>query len=427
MNTYYDIEEYEDYYRKRDPEAYRVILHSDLNNFFASVECVLDPRLKNVPLAVCGDEELRHGIVLAKNELAKKYGIRTGDTINDAVRKCNFVAIRQTKYSEYVRQSVRVREIYLRYATRIETFGIDEAWIDVSALAARRGGDVFVSGKIIADEIRNAVKSETGLTVSIGVSFNKTFSKLASDMKKPDAVTVISYDDYKNIIWNMPVGELLFVGRKTKEVLKRLKINSVGDAAHQRRVDMKNHLGKFGELLWDRANGYDVSPVSYYHNTDETKSISNSTTTPYDLTTSEEVMSVLIPLCEAVTEQMRSRFIKASVVRVYIKYSDFSSFVRQIKISPTNSTKAVLDAVATLFSENVRVNFCIRSVGVGVEDFSDCHSEQENIFDAKSAVDKALDSLREKYGDGIIKRGCAVKNVSISSFDKKHVAFNSNI
>ena len=427
MKGYYDIEEYEAYYRARDNGAYRVILHSDLNNFFASVECILEPRLKNIPMAVCGDEELRHGIVLAKNELAKRYGVRTGDTISDAKRKCDFIAIRKTRYDEYVKQSVRVREIYLRYATRIETFGIDEAWIDVSALAARRGKDVFAAGKIIADEIRNAVKSETGLTVSIGVSFNKTFSKLASDMKKPDAVTVISYNDYQSIIWKMPIRELLFVGRKTNEVLKKLKIQNVGDAARQKRADMKNHLGKFGELLWDRANGYDLSPVSYYHNTDETKSISNSTTTPHDLTTEEEVTSVLIPLCEAVTEELRSRSKKASTVKVYIKYSDFSSFIKQTKTLPTNSTKRVLDLALALFRENVGEFFCIRSVGVSVEGFSDSASEQENIFDIKSPVDKTLDILRGKYGDDVIKRGCTVKNKAISSFDKKHVAFNSNI
>lgn len=427
LNEYYDLSEYDDYYRRRDPGADRVILHSDLNNFFASVESLASPSLKNVPLAVCGDVEARHGIVLAKNEMAKRYGIKTGDTVNDAKRKCPHIVITSTHYSEYVRYSRMVREIYMRYATRIEPFGIDEAWIDISDLSKLKGEDVFLTGRMIAEEIRERTKEELGLTVSIGVSFNKTFSKLASDMKKPDAVTLISYKNFKNIIWGMPVEDLLFVGKSTRRTLKRLKIERVGDLALQSRAFIKSELGKFGESLWDRANGYDMSPVAYYCNDDGTKSISNSTTTPRDLTTAEEVASVMTRLSESVTEQLRARRINASTVRIYIKYSDFSSFMRQTKIPPTNSTEAVLREAMTLYIKNTDTSVPIRSVGVGVEDFSDAAVEQQDIFKINTAIDDALDSLRTKYGDRIIKRASVIKNISITDFDKRHVAFNSNI
>ncbi len=425
--NYYDIEEYELYYKTRDIMADRVILHSDLNNFFASVESVFEPSLKGVPLAVCGDEAARHGIVLAKNELAKAFGIKTGDTVNDAKRKCQYLVIRPTHYKEYVKYSRIVREIYLHYATRIEPFGIDEAWIDVSDLAKRGTKELFESGKAIAEEIRQRVKRETGLTVSIGVSFNKTFSKLASDMKKPDAVTVISHSDFKKIIWDMPVGELLFVGRRTRETLKRMKIEKVGELACRKRSALKNEFGKFGEALWDRANGYDLSPVAYYYNDDGTKSISNSTTTPYDLTTPEEIISVLTPLSEEVTEQLRSRRINASTLRIYVKYSDFSSFVRQTKINPTNSTDQVFRQAFELLIKNYDPTMPIRSVGVGVEDFSETETEQQDIFHIPAALDMTLDTLRRKYGDSVIKCATVMKNSTLTSFDKKHVAFNSNI
>lgn len=427
MKKYYDIEEYEYYYRSRDPKGDRVILHSDLNNFFASVEALSDPSLKKAPLAVCGDIEARHGIVLAKNELAKKHGVKTGDTVNEAKRKCANLVLRPTHYGKYVKYSRVVREIYLRYATRIEPFGIDEAWIDISELAKRKNTDVFKAGELIAEEIRNTVKEETGLTVSIGVSFNKTFSKLASDLKKPDAVTVISYADFKNIIWQMPIGDLLFVGKRTMESLKRLKIEKVGDVARAKRITMKNEFGKFGESLWDRANGYDLSPVAYYYNDDGTKSISNSTTTPHDLESSEEVCAVLTPLAEEVTQQLRERRIKASTVRLYIKYSDFSSFVKQIKIAPTDSTEEVLFSAFSLFEKNCDDFIPIRSVGVGVENFSSASVEQIDIFHLPSDLDETVDKLRKKYGDGIIKRANVIKNTSVTSFNKKHVAFNSNI
>ncbi len=431
MSIFYDIEEYEEYYMSRDKKGGRVILHSDLNNFFASVETLFSKELKNVPLAICGDKEARHGIVLAKNELAKKYGVKTGDTISLALKKCPFLVTRPCRYEEYVKESKRVREIYLSFATRVESFGIDEAWIDVTDLAEReKGTDIFTSGKKIAERIRERVKAETGLTVSVGVSFNKTFSKLASDMKKPDAVTVISFENYKEKVWNLPVENLLFVGRRTKEELRKFKIETVGDLARQKRILLKNELGKSGELLWDRANGFDLSPVEYYHKSTPTKSVSVSTTMPYDATNFEESSSVISTISDGISEELRRRNTKGGTVKLFVKYSDLSSFVRQQKLPERtySSLDIYLTAVA-LFKDSVDFSKPVRAIGVGVDDFLEMSDEQMSIFSNayETALDRVLDKTREKYGDRVIQRASVMKNSRLSEFDKKHVCFNSGI
>lgn len=431
MNSY-EIEEYEEYYRSRDKKGERVILHSDLNNFFASVETLFSKDLKNVPLAICGDKEARHGIVLAKNELAKKYGIKTGDTIALAMKKCPFLVTRPSRYEEYVRASRRVREIYLSFATRVEPFGIDEAWLDVTELAKREGEkDVFLGGEKIAQRLRERVKAETGLTVSVGVSFNKTFSKLASDMKKPDAVTVIPFGGYKEKIWHLPVETLLFVGRRTKEQLKKLKITTVGDLALKKRITIKNQLGKNGELLWDIANGFDLSPVAFYHLREKTKSISKSTTMPYDVTNFEEANSVLSTLSDAVSQELRKRETKGSIVKLFVKFSDLSSLIRQEKLSEkTYSSLEIYLTASSLFKENVDFSISVRAIGVGVEELSEKEDEQITILSnipQKSSLDIALDKTKEKYGDGVIMRASVMKNMTLSKFDKGHVCFNAGI
>lgn len=430
MDDFYDIEEYEKYFKTRDLKGRRVILHSDLNNFFASVEGLGSVKFDDVPLAVCGDVEARHGIVLAKNELAKKYGIKTGDTVAKALEKCPLLAISSGHYGEYVNKSRSVREIYLSYATRIEPFGIDEAWLDVTDFALRMNKDnVFEAGVAIAEEIRRRIKKETHLTVSIGVSFNKTFSKLASDLKKPDAVSLISPENFKDTVWNMPVGNLLFVGRRTREELCRLKIFTVGDLAAQKRKFLKDVFGKSGELLWDRANGFDLSPVDFYDKTDGTKSISCSTTTPYDVVTLDEANSVLIALSSEVTRQLRERGAYCSTVKIFVKYSDFTSIVRQEKLSkPTSNSQNIFFVSSRLFNSSVDFSLPVRSIGVGIEGFSETVGEQISVFTPQETpLDKIIDKTRKKYGEKIIRKASVIKNESLSSFDAKHVSFNSGI
>lgn len=428
MKDYYDFEEYENYYNSRDIKKNRVILHSDLNNFFASVESLYSEELKDVPLAVCGDKEARHGIVLAKNELAKKYGVKTGDTISKAKEKCPSLVTRSCHYGDYVSTSRKVREIYLSFATRVEPFGIDEAWLDVTELSKRENkNDIFKAGFNIANRLREKVKRETGLTVSVGVSFNKTFSKLASDMKKPDAVTLISFNDFKERVWSLPVENLLFVGRKTKSELKRLKIRTIGDLALTKRLSLKNELGKSGETLWDIANGFDFSPVNFYSVSEKQKSVSQSTTMPYDVTTYEEADSVLSALSDTVSANLKKEKIYSSTIKLFVRFSDFTSFVRQVKLSaPTSLSNDIFMSASRLFKANVDFLKPVRAIGVGAEDLRENVGEQLT-FIFEDNVENALEKTRKKYGDNVIQRASVLKNSKLCEFDKKHVCFNSGI
>ena len=254
----------------------RSILHCDCNSFFASVETVLNPSYRNVPMAVCGNEEDRHGIVLAKNELAKKFGIVTAETVFSARKKCPSLVIAKPHYAEYSKYSRMANEIYARYTDMIEPFGIDESWLDVTA------SKLFGSGADIAEKIRNDIKNELGITVSIGVSFNKVFAKMGSDYKKPDAVTLISRENFKEIVYPLPVTELLFVGKKTAEQLRLLNIRSIGELASASPELLSIKLGKAGEMLSKYARGEDDSPVMANDET-EAKSIGNSFTFKHDL------------------------------------------------------------------------------------------------------------------------------------------------
>ncbi|MBE6701393.1 MAG: DNA polymerase IV [Ruminococcaceae bacterium] len=432
MKNYYDFEEYENYYKNRDFHFERVILHSDLNNFFASVESLKDPSLKNVPFAVCGDPEKRHGIVLAKNEIAKRFNVRTGDTIREARRKCTNIIIGEAHYKDYIKYSKIVNEIYLSYATRVEPFGIDESWIDITEISHRNCPEnPFLAGVKIANEIRERVKRETGLTISVGVSFNKTFSKFASDLKKPDAVSEISPKDFKKIVWKFPVDALLFVGKRTKDALKLLKIERIGDLALQSRHTLKENLGKFGETLWDTSNGFDISPVEFYHGRGDSKSISNSVTLPIDITAFEQASSVVISLVSAICEELRDRNIKCSIVKIYVKYSNFTTFTRQIKLeTPAFDYNTILEECKNLFLKNVDWSLGVRTLGIGVDGLTSFSGEQLSFFTCREdslPLDNALGNIRKKYGDEIIQRGSVLKYQNLCDFDKKHPAFNNNI
>lgn len=222
----------------------RVILHCDLNNFFASVTLLSNATLYNMPVAVCGNEKERHGIVLAKNEIAKSYGVKTAETIRDAKRKCPELVCLPPDYKQYKKYSVAARKIYERYTDMIEPFGIDECWLDVTGSIR-----IFGSGEEIAEKIRSSIKNELKITVSIGVSFNKVFAKLGSDMKKPDGITVISKENFKSKVWPLPAKDLLYVGKSTEERLKSSGIFTIGDVANCETALLSHLLGKNGEQL----------------------------------------------------------------------------------------------------------------------------------------------------------------------------------
>ena len=259
-----------------------VVLHSDLNNFYATVEKKLFPELAGKPVAVCGDKEARHGIVLAKSEEAKAFGVKTGDVIWEAQRKCPNLIIRPVRFPEYVKFSRAVRGIYARYTDLIEPFGIDECWLDVTH------SRIFGSGEEIAERIRREVKEELSLTVSVGVSFNKVFAKLASDLKKPDAVTVVSRENYKEKIYPLPASDLLYVGKATAERLRKVGIATIGALAAADTAMLVRLFGKWGAMLSRYARGEDVSPVRNMNDKPPLKSVGNSLTYFEDLYKTED-------------------------------------------------------------------------------------------------------------------------------------------
>ena len=253
----------------------RVILHSDFNSFYANIECLYDPSLRNRPMAVTGNVQKRHGIVLSKNEPAKKCGVKTGEVLWQAKKKCPDIVFITARHSLYTEISKKSREIYLNtFSSQVEPFGLDECWLDVS-------GSLLGNGREIADKIRKTMRDEMGLTVSVGVSFNKVFAKLGSDIKKPDATTVITRENFKDTIWKLPVNKLLYVGPATYRKLKRYWICTIGDLAQADPEFLYLILGKNGVMLWHFANGRDNSAVTdYYNSTPVIKSVGNSTTTP---------------------------------------------------------------------------------------------------------------------------------------------------
>jgi DNA polymerase-4 len=385
----------------------RVILHSDLNNFYASVECLYRPDIRNKPVAVCGDPAARHGIVLAKNYLAKFTGVKTGEAIWQARQKCPELVVVPPNFPLYLKYSHHAREIYTGYTNQIEPFGLDEAWLDVTGSATILG-----SGEDIADAIRDRIKTELGVTASVGVSWNKIFAKLGSDLKKPDATTVISSQNYQQVVWPLPAEELLYVGRATKCKLYNRGISSIGDIATAKPQYMRTFLGKWGEILWAFANGYDNSPVTRMGTEAMIKSIGNSTTTPFDLENNDDVELVMYALCESVAMRLREHGLKCRTVEIYVRDNELFSFVRQHKQPrATNLSSELHIAAMDLFRENYIWARPIRSIGVrGSELVAAGGNIQLTIFEDEEKREKlerlevAVDDIRRRYGTLSVQR-----------------------
>ena len=399
----------------------KVILHSDLNNFFASVETALNPNLKGKAVAVCGNAEERHGIVLAKSEEAKKFGIKTAMTIVEAKKLCPELITVESHHGLYEEYSKKVREIYARFTDQIEPFGIDEAWLDVTH------SSFLGSGEDIANKIRSAVKKELNLTCSVGVSFNKVFAKLASDMKKPDATTVISRDNYIKTVWRLPVADLLYVGKSTALKLKKLNILTIGDLANSSPEFLSQQFGKWGEMLWAYANGQEDSPVKKINEEEELKSVGNSVTTYRDLESLKDVKTVLTYLCESVSERLiRYGVGKACTLTLSIRDESLSWFSRQTKLPyPSVLSKDFFDCAVDLFNKNYTWKSFIRSIGVAVSDFL---SEQEQIrigqdsekYKKRVDLEKRVNGLRKKYGDSSVRKGITLCDKQFGREHKTH-------
>ena len=400
----------------------RVILHCDCNSFFASVETVLNPAYRDVPMAVCGSVEARHGIVLAKNEQAKKYGIQTAETVYSAKRKCPGLVIAEPHRDEYLKFSRRVNEIYARYTDQIEPFGIDESWLDVTA--SRR---FFGTGEEIANKIREDVKREIGITVSVGVSFNKVFAKLGSDYKKPDAVTVISEENFKDIVYPLPVSDLLFVGKKTAESLLSMGVRTIGQLAGISEGVLKNKFGKGGEMLYKYSRGLDDSPVSTER--EEAKSVGNGFTFRHDLTLPEECRVGIDYLADEIGRRLRKKGMKCSTVQLTIKDSFLRSIQRQRPIDPPSDiAREIAESAYKILLDEWSDTRSIRMITVTATNLihRDEVTEQIDMFAPVAHEDRekskireeTIDKIRQKFGNASILQG-SVMNTDIGIIDNE--------
>lgn len=395
----------------------RCILHIDMNNFFATVECRGRDDLVGKPVAVGGDAEARHGIILAKNYEAKAYGIRTGESILEARRKCPKLVILPPHYDEYVKISRAARKIYSDYTDLIESFGIDECWIDVTDSEYLFGG-----GEKIADEIRGRIKRELDVTVSVGVSFNKIFAKLGSDLKKPDATTVISRENFKSKVWKLPAEDLLFVGRATKRRLNTLGIFTIGDLANADTDMLSRFMGKNGIMIQNFALGRDNSPVLRNEVFYPIKSVGNSTTTPRDIKTEREAEIVFAVLCESVAVRLRAEGKKCQTVRISVRSSDLSWFSKQCRVEATFSEREIYRAAVGLYRESFKGG-AVRSLGVCGADLCPERDEQISIFDGETVgrarlevLEKTTDTIRSRFGKYAIRRGLMLEDTTLSGF-----------
>lgn len=390
----------------------RVILHCDLNNFFASVSLLFNPTLRSVPVAVCGDKEQRHGIVLAKNEAAKRCGVKTAEAIFEARAKCPELVILPPMMDKYKEYSKKAHRIYEEYTDMIEPFGIDECWLDVTGSRL-----LFGSGEEIADKIRREIKQKLGITVSVGVSFNKVFAKLGSDMKKPDGITVISRENFREKIWRLPISDLLFVGRKTTDRLRSCGICTIGDAAVCSDEMLERLLGKNGLELKRYALGEDNSPVSRQHEKATPKSIGRSVTRQQDFKTPDEIWGMFLSLAREISDSLREQGLYAGGVQVHIRNAALSvkEFSRSYPDS-VNGAKIIAERGMELLNEHFGFTEPLRSVGLRAINLRGYQTAiQEDIFgdsekrETEEKIESSIYELRKKFGSTSITRAAEDK------------------
>ena len=393
----------------------RVILHCDMNNFYASVECSLAPELKGRPLAVCGDSEDRHGIVLAKNYIAAGYGIKTAETVYSARKKCPELVTVSPHFDLYMKYSGLARRIYERYTPLVEPFGLDECWLDLTGRAKDEQ-----DGVRIANEIREIMKSELGLTVSVGVSFNKVFAKLGSDIKKPDAVTLIPQNGFMDIIGSLSASDMIGVGGSTAERLSVYGIETIRELASFSKSILARSLGKCGEQIWLYANGLDTSPVVSREFEMIDKSAGNGTTTPKDLENEDDVWKVILELSEEVGQRLSDSGKRAAGIMIQVKDNELNVKQWQCRLNePTNSAYAIAKRALALFNEVYSWKRPVRAVTVrAINLLSLEEPEQINLFSSEPVkvnnrserIDKTLLDIRSRFGDGIIKNAVVLNN-----------------
>ena len=391
----------------------RVILHCDLNGFYASVESLFHPELEGLPMAVCGNPENRHGVILAKNELAKRQGVLTAETVWQAVRKCPDLRLVAPHHDQYRAYSRKVNAIYERFTDQVEPFGIDESWLDVTG-----SRHLFGDGKHIADTLRETVKRELGLTLSVGVSFNKIFAKLGSDYKKPDATTLISRENFQDILYPLPVSALLFVGNVTERRLESVGIRTIGDLAEADREGLQALLGSHGLMLSVYARGEDDDPVRRADEREEIKSVGNGITFRRNLIGDEDVRTGVMALSESVSARLRRHGLKCRGVQVAIKDPDLKTIDRQMPLQhPTWLTREIFSCAMAILSQHWDSRKPIRMLTVtAINLTSGGQDEQMSFFEAADrlekweALDQSLDKIREKFGKTAVRPASVLKN-----------------
>ena len=392
----------------------RIILHCDLNSFYASVELRSHPDLRDVPTAVCGDPTSRHGIILAKNEPAKKFGVQTAETIWQARKKCPGLVLLPPHHSLYRQVSRQVNAIYEQYTDLVEPFGIDESWLDVTNTLHLFGGDA----RALADALRERMKRELDLTLSVGVSFNKVFAKLGSDYKKPDATTVISRENWQKLVWPLPVGALLYVGGAAQKLLAQFGVKTIGQLASCRRDALETLMGKMGAQLHDYANGLDTDPVRSRYEAEPVKSVGNGTTFPQNLTTAEQVRGGIAILADSVASRLRHAGLYAGGIQVTVRDPQFRDRSRQMQLpAPTHLIRELTAAAMELTHQLWKPPAPVRALTVTAIHLvrSEDAYEQVDLFTAGAApkqekqekLEAAMDRLRGKYGTGVISYGAA--------------------
>lgn len=392
----------------------RVILHCDMNGFFASVELLDHPELRDRPMAVSGDPDSRHGIILAKNQIAKNYGVTTAETIWKAKQKCPDLVLVRPHMDKYKFYCSKINKIYQRFTDMVEPFSIDESWLDVTASRS-----LFGSGREIADTIRNTVRKELGMTLSAGVSFNKVLAKMGSEYKKPDATTVISRENFRELLWPLPAGELFGVGHATSDKLRSLGILTIGDIASADRKYLLNIFGKQGGIMWEYANGIDDSPVSLYSDREPVKSVGNGVTFRRDLVTGSDIATAVKALSDTVAGRLRKYGYKARGVKVDIKDTYFKVISRQKQLdNPSWLSEELAEASMEIINASWQKGAPIRMLtitGINLTDETD--QEQLSFFgndlkhrEQTEKAEMTMDLIRKKYGTASIGFASVINN-----------------
>lgn len=401
----------------------RTILHADFNNFYASVECMLNPKLKGHPVAVGGDVEARHGIILAKNMEAKKSGIQTGEALWQAKKKCPNLIIVPPHYEEYIKYSRLARKIYEEYTNLIQPYGMDENWLDVTGSIS-----LFGDGETIANTLRERMKFELGLSISVGVSFNMIFAKLGSDMKKPDAVTVIPKDSFREKIWHLPASDMLGVGRATEKVLNSYGIRTIGDLAKAPPDFIKRKFGKNGAVLLAYANGLDQSRVQPQDYEPPIKSVGHGITTVQDLENNAEVWNLMLALSQDIGHKLQVYNKNACGVAVYIRYvheKQLGGKQWQCQIPVATHSAAILARAAyELFERSYNWDHTIRSVTVRAINLQSQDIPQQLQFfsdpfqvEKKEKLETAVEDIRRRFGKYSIQPAALYQNLKMTPND----------